>query len=464
MQREHKTAIVRIFTDLIEADRIIDAGEMRCWQKMRSKYAIDDATVCEAQGVTLAEAVNGLSRNASNELRHEILADCHEMAVADGFCALSEALLVNMLSIMLGDSWVPNSQVVSAPLSPLFYIDPGTALFIESGFDGATNKALRDNFRALFQEFQLAGMHFIYIPQVIDHYRETDPEHMRQIMAFIAPRLASATIETVRRSLLAMTTAWFCKNLLCNKMGLENLRNVEPSLLIKVGNSKVSQQNYGNHLCMPVGPDVLQTVQTQLDQMSSLLTGDIAVVRTSKERNAQFLHSSFYKPLMDIFLAPTDIRSRIVIDPFKGEISFPDVQQSLLGLSRREKALYVLFLCQGPRGLNFKPPRTASQLAAHNRRMERTQQQYKRIYCRFGGDRNAVPDLTNPEIRRPSVSRLKAALKQINGLYNAADYAVSKSPDGTLSVNVESSLVQCVELGSSHPVPLASSALLAELG
>lgn len=34
MLRAHKIAVARIFADLIKADRIIDTGEMECWNRV----------------------------------------------------------------------------------------------------------------------------------------------------------------------------------------------------------------------------------------------------------------------------------------------------------------------------------------------------------------------------------------------------------------------------------------------
>lgn len=463
MLREHKIAIARLFSDLIDADHIIDLGEMNCWERVKQHYGIDSRIATESMSISLAQAVNTLGRDASLELRQGVLDDCKRMTVADGFCSLPECLIMNMLHVMLGDGWVPESTMVSVPRSPMFDIAPGTAIYVESRYDKATNLAIQQNFRSIFQEFQLAGMHFIYIPQVIYHYQQTDPELMRRIISFVAPRLTPETVEWVRKSLLAMTTATFCRDLLCNKMGLVNLRTVPPMLLIKVGNGLVGDVPVANHLCMPVGPDILTVVQSQLDHMSSMMRGDLAVVRTSRERNAQFHHGGFYKPLMDLFLAPTDIRSHVVLDPYRSEVSFPEVQQTLMGLSRREKALYVLLLCQGERGLNFNAPRNVQELARHEQLMRRIQTRYALIYGKFGGDRNSVPDLGQPEIRRPIFSRLKTALKQIKGLYNAQDYNLCKDDGGTFSVPLETELVKWVEMGHNDPVPLQESSIYQEL-
>jgi len=45
MKKAEKTAICRVFHDLIKADTIIDAGEMRCYALMKEKYGISKDSV-----------------------------------------------------------------------------------------------------------------------------------------------------------------------------------------------------------------------------------------------------------------------------------------------------------------------------------------------------------------------------------------------------------------------------------
>lgn len=254
-----------------------------------------------------------------------------------------------------------------------------------------------------------------------------------------------------------MTTGVFCKDLLCNKCGITDLRNTFPSLLIKIGNSFVGEDAYANYLKIEIDEDILKTVQSFIDYFCEMLSSDVYVVNTSEERDRQFHFHGFYKQLLDIFLIRKNIRSHIIIAPYKEEIIFPDVDAKATGLHRRERALYALLLCLGAEGLNFNLPKTNDALAKYNKRVSKIQQRYRAIYSMFGGDGDAAPDLGEPTIRRPIFACLKRSLKSIPSLYNPEDYNVTKNRDGIFSVNIDKNLIFVKELDSEDPVPLVSS-------
>ncbi len=458
MLREHKVAIARIFADLIKADRIIDTAEMECRAGICAKYSIDKEIETEAQYVSFADALNSICTSGVKGLKEDLLGDCRSMTVSDGFCAHSEALLMIALILMLEAGQPFNVEVFSIPRAN-FNIDIATSLYIESDYDPDTNEAIRKNYRSLFKEFQLAGFHFVYPPKIIEHYQETDPGLFLQILSFLAPSMSEAGIDNAYKSLIKMTTDVFCKDLLCNKCGITDLRNTFPSLLIKIGNSFVGEAAYANYLKIEVDEDILSTVQTFVDRFCEMLSSDVYVVNTSEERDSQFHFHGFYKQLLDIFLIRKNIRSHILIDPYKEEIFFPDVDAKASGLHRRERALYALLLCCGADGLNFTKPKSADGLAKYNRRIEKIQSRYSAIYSMFGGDGEAAPDLSIPEIRRPIFSCLKRSLKNIPSLYNPEDYNITKNRDGVFAVNIDDNMVLVAELDSDEPVPLAESKL-----
>ena len=352
MLRVHKIAIARIFADLIKADRIIDTGEMECWERVCAKYAIDKEIETEAQYVSFSDALESICNSGVQGLKEDLLGDCRSMTVSDGFCAHSEALIMIALILMLDSEQPFRVETFSIPKAS-FNIDIATSLYIESDYDTATNEAIRENYRSLFKEFQLAGFHFVYPPKIIEHYQDTDPKLLRKILSFLAPSMSESGIENAYKSLMNMTTGVFCKDLLCNKCGITDLRNTYPSLLIKIGNSFVGEDAYANYLKIEVDEDILSTVQSFIDRFCEMLSSDFYVVNTSEERDSQFHFHGFYKQLLDIFLIRKNIRSHIVIDPYKEEIFFPDVDAKATGLHRRERALYALLLCSGAEGLNF---------------------------------------------------------------------------------------------------------------
>lgn len=456
MLKGHKVAIARIFADLIKADRIVDTGEMECWRNICNKYAIDKDVRIEAREVSFADALNIICNSGVQGLKEDLLGDCRSMTVSDGFCAHSEALLMIALSTMLESEHPFRGEVISIPRAS-FNIDIATALYIENEYDPETNEAIKVHYRSIFKEFQLAGFHFVYIPKIIDHYRNTDSVLFKDILSFLSPSISETGLDNTYKSLMKMTTGVFCKDLLCNKCGITELRNTMPSLLIKIGNSFVGEAQYANYLKIDVDEDIATTVQTFVDRFSEMLSSDVFVVNTSEERDNQFHFHGFYKQLLDIFLVRRNIRSTIQLNPYKEEIIFPDIDSKAMGLHRRERALYALLLCQGSDGINFSAPKSADALERYNRRMNRIQQRYSAIYEMFGGEKETAPDLSIPEIRRPIFSCLKRSLKNLQALYNPEDYNITKSGDGSFSVHVEPELVYVCQLNSDEPVPLHES-------
>lgn len=458
MQRIHKIAVARIFADLIKADRIVDMAEMEFWRNICRKYTIERDVRIEAREMSFADALDAICSSGVRGLKEDLLADCRSMTISDGFCAHSEALLMIALTTLLDSGQPFKGEVISIPRTS-FNIDIATALYIENEFDPETNHAVQKHYRSIFKEFQLAGFHFVYIPKIIDHYRNTDPLLFKDILSFLAPSMSETGLDNTFKSLLKMTTGGFCKDLLCNKCGITELRNTMPSLLIKIGNSYVGEDQYANYLKIDVDEDIAVTVQTFVDRFTDMLSADVYVVNTSEERDNQFHFHGFYKQLLDIFLVRRNIRSSIRLNPYKEEIFFPDIDSKALGLHRRERALYALMLCQGKDGVNFNLPKSADALEHYNRRMKRVQQRYSAIYEMFGGDKKDAPDLSVAEIRRPIIACLRRSIKNLPGLYNPEDYSVTKGADGSFSVHVEPELVFVHQLGSDEPVPLKESEL-----
>lgn len=456
MLKLEKIAVARIFADLIKADRIVDTGEMKCWRNICDKYSIDRDARIEAGNMSFADALRVICRSGIQGFKERLLCDCRHMTVRDGFCTHSEALLMTVLTTMLESEQAFGAEVISIPRGN-FNIDIATALYIENLYDPETNEIIRANYRSIFKEFQLAGFHFVYIPKIIEHYRNTDPALFKDILSFLAPAMSDTGIDNTYRSLMEMTTGVFCKDLLCNKCGITELRNTLPSVLIKIGNSYVGEVQYANYLKINLDDDIVTMVHTFVDRFSGMRRSDVLVVNASEDRDNQFHFHGFYKQLLDIYLVRKNIRSSIHINPYKEEIIFPDIDSKATGLHRRERALYVLLLCQGNDGINFSMPQSADALERYNRRMRRVQQRYAMIYEMFGGEKESAPDLSIPEIRRPIVSCLKRSLRNLQGLYNPDDYNIIKNADGSFSVHVEPELVSVYQLGSDNPVPLHES-------
>ena len=457
MKNSEKTAVVRIFVDLIKADRIIDTGEMVFYDEMRKKYNFAQENEVAAMAMSFSEAISILKMSVG-DLRREVLSDCTDATVSDGFCAHSEALLLIALRQAFGDEESDNVSVISIPKKS-FSVDESTVLYVESKFDVETNQQIVDNYRNVYKEFLFSGFQFVYIPNVIHHYKETDKGMFRRMISFLAPSFSMDGVESVIDGLLSMTTESFCKDILCNRLNLENLREVNPSLLIKIGNDYVGDVEYSNLLCVEIEDGFVDFVKKFVDDFSSMLSSDTLTVPIGREANNQYLYYGFYKQLLDIFLRRNNIRSRIVIDPNREEICLPDIGQKLSGLSRRDKAMYVLFLIlMNDNGFSFNCPSSRMQMQMYKEKTVRFQKQYGIVYGFMGGDKEKVPDVFSAEIRRPIFSRIKKSLMVLSDmLYNVNDYLIIKNSYGTYNVNVEPDMIYVKDWKTGGLLPFPES-------
>ena len=454
MKKEERVAICRVLLDLIKADYIIDSGEMEHYSLLCGKYSINKDDEVSANFITFAEAISTLA-NAEKGLKMDFLGDCSEMTISDGFCARSEALLLIALRYILccDDNDV---QVISIP-QPIFNVSEGTILYIESR-EESINEVIRNNYRSIFKECQVAGFNFIYIPKVIEHYRSTEEDLIRKIIKFLAPSFTNEGVDTAIHGLLAMDSSVFCKDILCNKLGIKEFRNTSPAFIIKIGRSFVGDDVYANYLKLDIDDSLMHTLQLFLDSFLSMLSSDTISVSTAEEKRNQFMYSGFYKLLLDIFLLRKNIRSRLVIKPFTEMIYFPEVDQKLDKIHRREKALYLLILILSHEGgINFSLPKSAKQIQSYNKRMDLLQKRYQTVYSLFGGESDKAPDLRVPEIRRPIVSCLKRSLANLKGmLYNADDYLILKDEFGNIKVDLDMDL-QFIQIVDKQNIPLVES-------
>lgn len=436
MRAEERIAICRILTDLIKADLVIDSNEMQEYVKLCESYNIRREEEIKASSITLSEAVS-LLKQSDRGLQRDLIGDFCDLSMSDGFCARPEALLLIGLSRCLEDPY-SSAQILSIP-QPVFNVAFGSVLYIESSTNEGLNQVINDNFRTLFKECQVVGFNFIYVPKVIEHYRSTDRKLTSRIVRFLSPALSDEGVENVINGLLSINTQNFCKDILCNKLGIKELRDTEPALLIKIGRSYVNDNLYANYLKINVDENIVKQMQKLLDTFSGMLSSDNINVSKVEEKKNQFLYHGFYKQLLDIYLIRRNVRSTVNVHPYKEEILMPDIDMKLTKLHRREKALYPLLLIVSKEGgINFNLPQNAKQAQIYEKRMRLFQNRYKVIYELFGGERGGAPDLTQAEIRRPIISCLRRSLAEISGvLYNANDYMINKDVDGYIKVNLD---------------------------
>lgn len=448
---------MRVVRDLIEADGIIDTREILALRALREKHGIRKDDEQRASAVTLADALKVLAETES-DVKRELLADFQKIVMSDDFCARDEALLMLALRQMFtADAKSLPVSLISVP-APNFCFEASQLIYVESETDERANGQIVAQYREIENEMRLAGFNFVYLPMMAAHYRTLPEADLSYMAEFLYPNVSTERLQRVTASLRSLSTARFCKEQLAAKLGVKELEFVVPSLMIKTGTSIVNDVATDNFLLVEAGNDVLHTVRTLLDSFSeTFATTHVSPLKPEKGR---FIFKGIYKQIADILMLRKGIRSSVLIDPLREQISFPEAEVRLEKVHRREKAFYVLCLLESANGgINFTRPTEPELQELYRRRMAELQLKYAAVYRLFGGEEEKAPNLEVAENRMPMLSVLKRQIgKMGNVIAHINDYTVRRNAFGNYAVALAPEMC-CIEEGEERPVTLRESEL-----
>ena len=439
MRQSERASIMRIVSDLIEADGIIDTREIIFLDSLREKYGIKKEDEEFASSLTFADALNELLKS-DDSLRHDLIGDFYQMTMSDDFCAREEALLILALRCCLSINIGSSVSVLSVDTSDIKFEDT-QILYVESDFDQVVNEQIQKCYRELCNEIRLAGFDFVYLPKIAEHYQGISEEDLYQIANFLYPKVSQERLMTIVGQLRNLSTARFCKDQLSAKLNVKEFGLINSSFMIKIGESFVNDKSISNFLVVEIEDDVLGTIRKILD----LLAENYHNLRLNylKEESGRFVFRGFYKQIFDILMLRKGVKSSVMLDTLKEQISFPEADVKLDKIHRREKALYALFLLESVSGgINFNKPETAKQLERYEKRMAAIMKKYQIIYKKFGGEADKVPNILDYATRAPMIALLKKQILKLNDvLFHADDYVIQKNVYGNYGVAISSDLM-----------------------
>lgn len=322
-EREERIAFARIISDLIEADFIVEEDEMASLDEIvkrddahekkekDSDFRITMSMLSEAKTKTFAEAVSTLQGIRDESGRKIMIDRLCKTSLSDGTCVPLEALQIMAVRYALEGK----GQVFSIP-SGSSYIENMKVLYIENEDNTATDAYIRSHYRAISNEFRLAGFDFVYIPQIVEDYKAIRGDYLQKVITYMMPLVSDAKVEQIQRELCSMTTSRFSHELLYKKMGI-NMLNSKPAFLIKIGESAVADKCgvddmersvYSNFLLMPVdnitgssegkADSVLGRVAVLMDTYRSMVSENLIV--ETRPIAKKFLYYGFHRALFDL--------------------------------------------------------------------------------------------------------------------------------------------------------------------
>lgn len=432
MERQQKIAFARILSDLIEADFIVEQGEMEYFEKIisRNKLNIKKTMLCEAKRLTLAKAIRVLkeSDEATIDMAISILKD---LSLSDGTCVPLEA--IQILAIIQGLKC--GAEVISVKSGDL-QIENMTAIYIENEKDTSANRFIENNYREINNEFALSGFKFVHIPHVARDFDSMDRDYLKKVVSYMIPSTSCERVEKICCDLCGISTSRFCRDLLYKKIGI-NLLNAKPSLLFKINDSSVVAPHssddseriiYSNFMLLELGEDILKTIRDLVDTYSNMVNCAIAVESLPQKR--KFLYYGFHRSLFDLISYGKEMKEyRLVIDLNQREnpVLFEstdgtDILQ--IKLSAQEYALFILIVKESllGKGLDWR-----EQIDKTEKR--NILKKFNAIYAKTGKGKSAreYKDKTQAH-------HIRERVKALDGMANKDMFIPENIKDGKVSV------------------------------
>lgn len=322
MTKEQRIAMAHIISDMIKADNIIEENEIVDMKKVMSKYSITQQDMSDARNVRFSEAVMVLQDMPKKD-RQTFFNCIYNIALSDNVCVPKEVLLLIALQYCLVEhdrkdsegNRIPKPYLISCPAGESSISDQ-YMVYLENSFDEARNAEIMQNFKLLVTQSRLNGFNFIYIPKMVEEFKEMDSQYVKDVISYMAPQLSNEVVTDVYDRLCKMTTTEFFHSVLYKKLQVKSIFNAKPSILINIGTSVIpycatdgSIQYYTEFLCIPITTSTLSLVEEILTFYQSKVSVKTITITDNK---GQFKYFGFYKALFDFLIAPPPVAPNLI--------------------------------------------------------------------------------------------------------------------------------------------------------
>lgn len=115
MKQNERAGIMRIVSDIVKADSIIDLREIDYLDGIKDKYRITKEDEAMGDSMTLSDAVC-LLKNLSPNLIHDIIGDFYNLALSDNAFSREEGLIVLAIIACLSEKYFTHAEIYSTVL------------------------------------------------------------------------------------------------------------------------------------------------------------------------------------------------------------------------------------------------------------------------------------------------------------------------------------------------------------
>ena len=348
MEKNIRASLAHILLALINADNVIDQGEIKQFAKLRKDYGITAEDILASDSMSFAQAVENLIDKSDHKFLHKFYEECKIMTTSDGLCAQCEARILYALKSMFFSPKDSRIRLVSCKESKV-QVDGPKVFFVRE----AIHTDLSENFDGYFQEYYYEflnyGFELINVSQIRDELIEMGEESIVELMSIGRPDMLSSKAVEIFKTLKKLKPENVFREILGGEIDVVK-DGVRTFFLIKICDSQVTVKgntvNYDNYLRIPVVSDekmrsIIRGIVNGYSECSSHVNPIILPADFNK-----FRYYSFTKSLFRMLEAEVDRQEKslkeLVIDAVDMKIYLKGLLSEGINVQYKQLALYLL--------------------------------------------------------------------------------------------------------------------------
>jgi len=427
-----RQGIYRIIYDVVKADTLISSAEIGYLKKMCDLYDITPEYRESAMNMSLATAMAEIKTMPVRQAA-TFIEELQQLSLSDGICCREEALLLLAIKTCLTGN--KEGEVVSVPCGDLSF-DDDQVLFVENGFDPSVNDYINRYYSSLLNGFKVGGFDFVYMPKLVDHLRSNDM--LNEVVLFLAPTKTREEAVAIAESMQGMTTETLYRELILGKLNFD-LDISRPCIMFRIGFSVVNGTRMANYLVVPIHDDMLSQVDEMVSTLMNYQKTTSFLVKKTFETPEIFVYAGFYRTLFDLMTYRQGAKSTLIIHPYSHESVLSILTKTVEGeyeetikIGPKESAFYVFLIKET---LQFGGFNIAGNTAADIKYLVEAQKRFESVYFALC-NRDTAPDITDSNIRRPMLSKIKKAIEQHSSLVQKMTFCPETSKEKVIKVHL----------------------------
>ena len=452
-KEQHKTALAKVLSDLVQCDGIVNQGEIEFLQQVYTLFNITLTSRKKATNICLSEAVDIL-KGIGNPEKIAILKMFQSLSLSDDSLAPTESLFITSIIMSIGID-LPETQGLNATfvsIPDLSFDTRNAVLYVEPAYDKKTNTSIKRDYEAICRLLRQSQREFFFLPKVVEDLKRKK-KTFRNALSYIEPTLSEDQLDHIDAQLPQLDSVFLSKEIFLNYLNTNGLKISKPSFLLKIGNMKPGTDQ--DFLIIETGSQPLLTLERFVQLNANIMRINPPVgnakeeaflkkltLKTEKKHKDELDYTGFHKIILDILLKYNGLHevSRLYISS-TGNIFLTDLNNTEVKMPALCKVLYIFFLLHED-GLSL------------NYLNDHTEQLY-RIYRRIStyGDeallRKAIDNLTDfiGSTMNANLSRIRKAFRDILG-DEANIYLIKGEKGGQKTIHLDRRLVVFEDRGA----------------